>query len=151
MIESNRFADDALRFVLFRPSEIAGPFLNLELTDSDPAGRFLVRQKKSPVRQASSLEVCRAFVSYPYGVDMLLLKICGKATQVLAPIKITIDEDPAAIRSGDLIEIRNEVGSRTNASYDIPDDEKSSHTSVGDGLGSTAPSLPETNQSVRAK
>ena len=53
---------------------------------------------------------------------MLLLKNCGKAAQVLAPIKITVDEDPAAIRSGDLIEIWNEVGSRTNASYDVPDD-----------------------------
>src|SRR5664280_3145255 len=151
MIESNCFADDALRFVFFQPAEIAGPCLNLELTHGNPAGRFLVRQKRSPVRQAASREVCRALVSDPYGVDMLLLKNCGEATQVLAPIKSTIDEEPAAIRSGDLIEIRNEVGSRTNASYDIPDDKKSSHTSVGDGLGSTAPSLPETNQSVRAK
>src|ERR1019366_304320 len=122
MIESNCFADDALRFVFFQPSEIVGPCLNLELTHGDPAGRFLVRQKRSPVRQASSLEVCRAFVSDPYGVDMLLLKNSGKAVQVLAPIKVTIDKDPAAIRSGELIEIRNEIWRRTNTRCDVPDD-----------------------------
>src|SRR5664279_6145533 len=110
MIESNCFANYALRFVFFQPSEIAGPCLNLELTHGNPAGRFLVRQKRSPVRQALLFEVRRAFIRYPYRVNLLLLKKRRKTLQVLTPIKVTIDKDPAAIRSGEFIEVWNEIG-----------------------------------------
>ena len=53
---------------------------------------------------------------------MLLLKDRGKAVQVLAPIKVAIDKYPAAIGSSELIEIRNEIWSRTNTGCDVPDD-----------------------------
>src|SRR5271166_1406430 len=77
---------------------------------------------------------------------MLLLKDRGKAFQVLAPIKIAIDKYPAAIWSGELIEIRNEIWSRTNTGCDAPHDQNRGYTSVGQRLRSAAVNLPEPNQ-----
>ena len=74
---------------------------------------------------------------------MLLLKDRGKAIQVLAPVKVTINQDPAAIGRGELIEIGNEIWSRTHTGCDSPDDENRGWTSVGEHLRSTAANLPE--------
>ena len=74
---------------------------------------------------------------------MLLLKSFGKPIEVLAPIKVTIDEYPAGIGSGEFIEIRNEIRSRTNTGCDVPDDQNNANASVDE----TFSRLPLTCQS----
>ena len=107
---------------MFKPAETLRERINLELTDGNPAGRLLIRQKGLPVRQASLCEVRGAFVGYPYRVNMLLPKHRGKAVQILAPIKVAVNKYPASIGSGELIEVWNEIRGRLNTGCDVPDD-----------------------------
>ena len=79
---------------------------------------------------------------------MLLLKHRGKEVEVLAPVKVTIDENSAAIRSSDLIEIRNEIRRCSNTSSDIPDNQNSGYSSIDERLHSSVASLPKPNDSI---